>query len=175
MLADKQGKLFKQWLGEHKELMFKVVKAYASSPADQDDLFRQILLQLWPSIPNFQGNAKETTWIYRVALNTALVWKRGKVRKRRRHHRLMIDFNGASDIQQSSCNPMRDNQIVNQLYGAIRQLSKIDGSVVLMYLDGISYDEMAEILGISKSNVGVRLNRAKKKLAQLLKGLIDDF
>lgn len=84
MLADKQGKLFKQWLGEHKGLMFKVVKVYAVSPEDQNDLFQQILLQLWSSIPNFQGNAEETTLIYRVALNTALVWKRGRVRKRRR-------------------------------------------------------------------------------------------
>jgi len=175
MLTDKQGKLFKQWLGEHKGLMFKVVKAYAASPQDQDDLFQEILLQLWSSIPSFQGRAKETTWIYRVALNTALVWRRGEKRKRKRYHKLIIDFNGASDIQQSSCNPMRDSQILDQLYGAIRQLSKIDSSVVLMYLDGVSYDEMADILGVSKSNVGVRLNRAKRKLAQLLKGLIDDF
>lgn len=175
MLADKQEKLFKQWVGEYKKLMFKVVKAYAASPQDQDDLFQEILLQLWSSIPIFQGQAKETTWIYRVALNTALVWRRGETRKRKRYHKLIIDFNGASDIQQSSCNPMRDSQILDQLYGAIRQLSKIDSSVVLMYLDGVSYDEMAEILGISKSNVGVRLNRAKKKLAQLLKGIVDDF
>lgn len=175
MLADKQEKLFKQWVGEYKKLMFKVVKAYAASPQDQDDLFQEILLQLWSSIQIFQGQAKETTWIYRVALNTALVWRRGETRKRKRYHKLIIDFNGASDIQQSSCNPMRDSQILDQLYGAIRQLSKIDSSVVLMYLDGVSYDEMAEILGISKSNVGVRLNRAKKKLAQLLKGIIDDF
>lgn len=174
MLPDKQEKLFKQWLGEHKKLMFKIVRAYASSPQDQDDLFQQILLQLWSSIPNFQGRAKETTWIYRVALNTALVWRRGETRKRKRYHKLIIDFNGASDVQQSFRKPMRDAQILDQLYRAIRQLSKIDSSVVLMYLDDVSYDEMADILGISKSNVGVRLNRAKKKLAQLLKGLIDD-
>jgi RNA polymerase sigma-70 factor (ECF subfamily) len=175
MLAEKQEKLFKQWFGEHKGLVFKVVKAYAASPQDQDDLFQEILLQLWSSIPVFQGKAKEATWIYRVALNTALVWRRGETRKRKRYHKLIIDFNGAPDIQQSSCNPMRDSQILDQLYGAIRQLSKIDSSVVLMYLDGVSYDEMAGILGISKSNVGVKLNRAKKQLAQLLKGIIDDF
>ena len=175
MLTDKQEELFKQWLGEHKKLMFKVVKAYASSLQDQDELFQEILLQLWSSIPNFQGNAKETTWIYRVALNTALVWKRSQVRKRKKHRKLTIDFQEVSDIQQSSYNSMRNDQILDQLYGAIRQLSKIDSSVVLMYLDGVSYDEMADIVGISKSNVGVRLNRAKKQLAQLLKGLIDDF
>jgi len=175
MLAEKQEKLFKQWFGEHKGLVFKVVKAYAASPQDQDDLFQEILLQLWSSIPGFQGKAKEATWIYRVALNTALVWKRGKVRKQRRYHRLMIDFNEASDVQQSYCDSMPEEQTIDRLYVAIRKLRKIDGSIILMCLDGLSYDEMAGILGISKSNVGVKLNRAKKQLAQLLKGLIDDF
>ena len=174
-MSDKQEKLFKQWLGEHNNLIFRLVKAYASSPQDRDDLFQQILLQLWSSIPGFQGNAGHKTWIYRVALNTALVWRRGQIRKRKRHRKLIIDFNEASDVQQCSSQTTRDTQILDQLYGAIRQLPKIDSSIVLMYLDGVSYDEMAEILGISRSNVGVRLNRAKKKLAQLLKGLIDEI
>jgi len=174
-MSDNRERLFKQWLGEHKNLIFSVVKAYTSSPQDQDDLFQQILLQLWSSIPGFQGDARPTTWIYRVALNTALVWRRGQIRKRKRHHRLIIDFTAASDVQQSSPETMWDADILDQLYGAIRQLPKIDSSLVLMYLDGVSYGGMAQILGISSSNVGVRLNRAKKKLAQLLKGLIDDI
>jgi len=173
-MSDKQEEIFKQWLGEHKNLIFRLVKAYASSPQDRDDLFQQILLQLWSSIPGFQGNAAQKTWIYRVALNTALVWRRSQIRKLKRHRKLIIDFNEASDVQQTSSETMRDTQILDELYGAIRQLPKIDSSIVLMYLDGVSYEEMAEILGISRSNVGVRLNRAKKKLAQLLKGLIDE-
>lgn len=87
---------------------------------------------------------------------------------------MIMGFNGMSDIPKNPCNPTIDDQVLVQLYGAIRELSKIDSSLVLMYLNGVSYDEIAEILGISKSNVGVRLNRAKKQLAQLMKGLIDD-
>lgn len=175
MLADKQEKVFKQWLGEHKGLMFKVVRAYAASPNDRDDLFQEILLQLWRSIPGFDGEAKETTWIYRVALNTAMVWKRGKLRRRKKDHRTIINFDELPDIQQSPDQLTSEQRIIDRLYAAIQVLPKIDSTLVFMYLDGLSYDEMAEILGISKSNVGVKLNRAKKQLAQLLKGLIDDF
>ena len=175
MLKDNQEEIFVQWLGKYKKLIFKIVKAHEDSPQDQDDLFQEILLQIWSSIPNFEHKARETTWIYRVALNTAMLWKRGQVRKRKRHRRSMVDFSSVSHTDESHANSICRPQIMDQLYGAIHKLPKIDGSIILMYLDGLSYDKMAEILGISKSNLGVRLNRAKKQLAQLLKGLIDDF
>ena len=69
MLIEKQEQLFRRWLDEHKKLMFKVVRTYTDSPEDQDDLFQEILLQLWSSIPSFRGKAKESTWIYRVAMS----------------------------------------------------------------------------------------------------------
>lgn len=166
MTEDKCETTFKQWLGEHHMLIFKVVRAYAGILEDQDDLFQEILLQLWFSIPNFQGKAKVSTWIYRVALNTALVWKRGE-RKRRK-------YSAVFSRHQSDCSGQSE-EVIGRLYEAIRKLSKVDASVVLMHLDGLPYSEMAEILGISESNVGVKLNRAKKRLAQLLGGLIDDF
>ena len=160
---------FKQWLGEHKGLLYRVVRAYGNTAADQDDLFQEICLQLWLSIPRFEGKAKVSTWIYRVALNTALVWNRGE--KNRRKHRdkfiTVVPQQQANDSQPSQ-------EIIERLYEAVRKLSKADTSIVLMHLDGLGYDEMAEILGISESNVGVKLNRAKKQLAQLLGGLIDD-
>lgn len=121
----------------------------------------------------FQRDSKETTWIYRVALNTALVWRRTEKRKKFRTEFLYIQ-----EVSQakSNCDELSQNQdVLDQVYDSIRQLTKSESSIVLLYLDGLSYDEIADILGISKSNVGVKLNRAKKKLAQLLKGLIDDF
>ncbi len=168
MASDKCETVFKQWLGGHQGLIFKVARAYAGTPEDQDDLFQDILLQLWLSIPNFQGRAKISTWIYRVTLNTALVWKRSE-KKRRKHSVLMTEFRP----QQSNCSGQPE-EIIGRLYEAIRELTKVDAAVVLMHLDGLAYSEMAEILGISESNVGVKLNRAKKQLAQLLKGLIND-
>jgi RNA polymerase sigma-70 factor (ECF subfamily) len=161
--------IFKQWLGEHQGLIFKVVRAYAATLEDQDDLFQEVLLQLWFSIPNFQEKAKVSTWIYRVALNTALVWNRSK-QKRRKYRTAIAEYR-----PQHSNRSEQSEEVTGQLYEAIRKLSKIDASVVLMHLDGLAYSEMAEILGISVSNVDVKLNRAKKQLVRLLKGLVDDF
>lgn len=175
MLIDKQEKIFKQWFSEYKKLIFKVVKTYTNLPQDKDDLFQEILLQIWSSIPSFKGGAKETTWIYRVALNTALVWKRTEKRKRKRYRTEFLDIQEISQAK-GDCNESSQNQhVLDQVYDSIKQLPKSESSIMLLYLDGLSYDEMADVLGISKSNVGVRLNRAKKKLAQLLKGLINDF
>ena len=96
MLIDEQEKIFKRWLDEYRVLVFKVIRAYADSPQDKDDLFQEILLQMWSSVPRFQGNAKETTWIYRVALNTALVWKRTEKRKRKRFRTKVLDIQEVS-------------------------------------------------------------------------------
>src|SRR5215212_7003639 len=74
---------FRQWLGEHTGLLIKVVRSFAEGPADQDDLFQEILLQVWLSLPNFRKDSKPTTWLYRVALNTALAWRRSE--KKREH------------------------------------------------------------------------------------------
>jgi RNA polymerase sigma-70 factor (ECF subfamily) len=168
MTDDKCETTFKKWLGEHQGLIFKVVRAYAAAADDQDDLFQEILLQLWFSIPNFQGKAKESTWIYRVALNTAMVWNRSE-KKHRKHTGQIAAFRPAqAGLGQS-------DEVIERMYEAIRELSKVDASVVLMHLDGLAYSEMAEILGISEGNVGVKLNRAKKQLALILDGLIDDF
>ncbi|MHC4476871.1 MAG: RNA polymerase sigma factor [Planctomycetota bacterium] len=175
MLADERETLFKKWLNDHKNLVFKVVKAYADSPEDQDDLFQEILMQLWSSIPGFRGNANETTWIYRVALNTGLMWRRSQSRKRKGHRRFVMDLSQLPQVDEDCTDSIHGRQIVEQLYTAIRKLPKIDASLVLMHLDSLSYQQMAEILGISTSNVGVKLNRAKKQLAQSLKGLLDDL
>jgi RNA polymerase sigma-70 factor (ECF subfamily) len=161
--------IFKQWFGEHQGLLYRVARAYGNTAEDQDDLFQEICLQLWLSIPRFEGKAKVSTWIYRVALNTALVWNRSE-KNRRKHRDRFITV----APQQRAGDSQPSQEIIERLYEAVRKLPKVDTSVVLMHLDGLGYDEMAEILGISESNVGVKLNRAKKQLAQLLGGLIDD-
>jgi RNA polymerase sigma-70 factor (ECF subfamily) len=161
---------FKQWLAGHQGLLYRVVRAYGNTIEDQDDLFQEICLQMWLSIPRFEGKAKVSTWIYRVALNTALVWNRGE-KTRRKHREKFITF----VPQQQSSDSQPSQEIIERLYEAIRKLPKTDTSLVLMYLDGLGYDEMAQIIGISENNAGVKLNRAKKQLAQLLGGLIDDF
>jgi RNA polymerase sigma-70 factor (ECF subfamily) len=152
----------------------KVVRGCATAPQDQDDLFQDVLLQVWSSIPAFRGEAKETTWIYRVAFNTALAWRRGE-RRRRERHETFLKLDASPRAQPSPVDSLPEQEIVERLYAAIRQLPKVDGSLALMHLDGLSYQEMAEVLGISENYVGVKLNRIRKQLAEQLKGAPDEL
>ncbi|MHC4213768.1 MAG: RNA polymerase sigma factor [Planctomycetota bacterium] len=172
MLIDEQKKIFENWIGQYERLFYKIIRTYAQANQDRDDLFQQIMLELWTSIPNCQNTTTPTTWIYRVALNTALVWQR---KKKKHRHKMLLDFDQIIDTQNSGAESSPDGQVMDRLYVAIRALSKIDSSIILMHLDGLTYRQIADILGISANHVGVKLNRAKKLLAQQLKGLIDDI
>src|SRR3982074_1943109 len=98
MTAQDQEAIFRRWLDEHIGLMLKVVRCCAASPQDQDDLFQDVLLQIWSSIPAFRGEAKETTWIYRVAFNTALAW-RSVPRRGREGHDRFVKFGESPQLQ----------------------------------------------------------------------------
>jgi RNA polymerase sigma-70 factor (ECF subfamily) len=174
MTAQEQEDVFRRWLAEHLGLILKVVRGCAAAPPDQDDLFQDICLQVWQSIPAFRGEARETTWIYRVAFNTALAWQRGE-RRRREGHETFLKFDVSPRTQPSHAEVLPEQEIVEHLYAAIRQLSKVDASLALMHLDGLSYSEMAEVLGISENYIGVKLNRIRKQLAEQLKGAGDEF
>lgn len=160
--------LFKSWLIEHNGAVLKVARAYTLTSEDCQDLAQEILLQVWRSLPQFQGRASAATWFYRVALNTALGWHRKEHRRQARQQTIVavedLPASGSDSAQQ-----MVQREAVERLYAAIRQLPKTDAALVLLYLDDLSYRQMAEVLGISESNVGVKLNRAKKTLGELLK------
>jgi len=158
MPNDEQQRVFDEWLRSHEGLFFKVVRAYAFTPQDQEDLFQEIATQVWRSIPGFRGDAAVTTWIYRVALNAAITW----THKERKHRAGKQDLDGAEPaILQAS--PAADPR-VEWLYEQIRQLSEIDRSLTLLLLDGFSYKEMAAMLGITENYVGVKINRIKAYL-----------
>jgi len=153
-----QKQTFDGWLGRHRGLLFKVVRAYAFTPPDQDDLFQEIITQVWCSIPRFRAESSETTWLYRVALNTALAWSRKERRNRDRTHAL----NSEAQVLLPQSRPTHPR--LDWLYEQIVQLDHVDRSLTLLLLDGFSYREMAETLGISESHVGVKLNRIKAQL-----------
>ena len=160
--------LFSRWLTEHGGAILKVARAYTLTSEDCQDLVQEILLQVWRSLPQFQGKASPSTWFYRVALNTALGWKRQENRRQARQQSGIevedLAVAGADcALQAAEC------EAVERLYVAIRRLPKADAALILLYLDDLSYLEMAEVLGISESNVGVKLNRAKKALGDLLR------
>jgi len=158
MQDDDQQVLFDQWLKSHQGLFFKVVRAYAFTPQDQEDLFQEIATQVWQSVPNFRGEAAVTTWIYRVALNAAIAWTRKEWKHRER--RQSVDRVEPAILQAS---PATDPRI-EWLYVQIRQLNEIDRSLTLLLLDGFSYKEMAAMLGITENYVGVKISRIKAYL-----------
>ncbi len=174
MTAHEQATIFRRWLDEHLGLMLKVVRGCASTPPDQEDLFQEVSLALWSSLPAFRGEAKETAWIYRVAFNTALAWQRGE-RRRRVGHETYLKFDVVPQAQPSHADSLPEQEIIDQLYAAIRRLPPVDASLALMHLDGVSYQEMAEVLGISENYIGVKLNRLRKQLAEQLKGVAHEL
>jgi RNA polymerase sigma-70 factor (ECF subfamily) len=121
---------------------------------------------VWKSIPAFRGQAKPTTYLYRVCHNAALLWSRTE-----KNYRRKVEEFGASSPEDfgADSNSTRDHRLDN-LYAAIRLLKPSDRSLILMSLDGMSYREMAEVVGLSESNVGVRINRIKKELTRTLRG-----
>ncbi len=157
------------WLGEHGSSVMKVARAYTLTNEECQDLAQEILLHAWQSVPRFQGRASPATWFYRVALHTAMNWRRKDKPRRSRQQQLLQDQVLATQAA-GSAEQAQHRDTVEQLYKAIQQLPKADAALVLLYLDELSYREMAEVLGISESNVGVKLNRAKKALAELMKG-----
>ncbi len=159
MSKSEQKRIFDEWLQQHKGIFFKIVRAYAFTPHDQDDLFQEIALQVWRSIPDFRGEAKPSTWIYRVALFTATAWVRRE--KRSPKTRPLTDVAHTLTIKEQP----RDERL-DWLYAQIAQLDPIDRSICLLMLDGFSYKEMANLLGISESNVGVKIHRIKRHLVR---------
>jgi len=161
-----QHQIFGEWLTNHKGIFFKVARAYAFTPMDQDDLFQEISLQVWNSVPSFRGEAAVGTWLYRIALNTAIKWS-SKAKKQ-------VTAAALETVQHLlQENRMAVNDRLQWLYQEISRLNSIDRSLTLLLLDDFSYKEMADILGISLSNVGVKINRIKKLLISKSKKYVD--
>jgi RNA polymerase sigma-70 factor (ECF subfamily) len=162
VLDNERDRIFGEWLSGHQGILFKVVHAYAFEHADRQDLFQEIVFQVWRSVEAFRGESSVATWIYRVALNTAIAW----TRKEGRHQRGKQPLAVVEGLLITSADG-RDPR-VEWLYRQIAQLKDVDRSVALLLLDGFSYKEIASIVGITESNVGVKIIRIKAALAAQL-------
>lgn len=158
MNANTQQQIFDRWLAKHRGIFLKIVRVYAFTPEHEQDLYQELCIQVWRSIPNFKGKAAESTWIYRVALNTAIRW----VAKEKKH------LHGRQSLEADLALPDDGQQLQNErlrwLYAAIRQLNETSRSIALLLLEGFSYQEIADMIGITESLVGVRIHRIKKQL-----------
>jgi RNA polymerase sigma-70 factor (ECF subfamily) len=156
--AEKQ---FEKHIKEHELLIFKICRIYAYTDADRQDLFQDIVIQLWNAFPKFKGESKFSTWLYRVAINTAITGLRKKKDFIESYEHNALPTNISDD---SSVHP---EERLREMYKAIEQLNQIEKAIVMFYLEDKSYEEMEDILGISQGNLRVKMNRVKEKLRNL--------
>ena len=159
MHESERDRIFSEWLAGHKGILFKVVHAYAFEHADRQDLFQEIVIQVWRSVDAFRGDSSVPTWMYRVALNAAIAW----TRKEGKHQRGKQSIEVVEGLLTTASSDGLDPR-VEWLYHHIAQLKDVDRSVALLMLDGFSYREISAIVGITESNVGVKINRIKSAL-----------
>lgn len=159
MTESQQQQIFEAWLNEHKGIFFKVIRSYASVAEDQEDLFQEIAVNVWRSVPSFRNDCAVSTWIYRIALNRAIKWSLKTKKQQERE----TDQEVIKVLQPVEEKP--DERLL-WLYDQIHRLDEVDRSLCLLLLDGFSYKEMASIVGISESYVGVKINRIKKHLTE---------
>ena len=157
-------KQFEQQVKEHELLIHKVCRIYAFTQVNRQDLFQEIIIQLWKAYPKFKGDAKFSTWLYRVAINTAI----SGLRKEKNFIQSYEPENLPLHLSDTSNSNILEEQM-QQLYTAIEKLNEIEKAIVMLYLEDRSYEEMEEILGISQGTLRVKMNRIKDKLRQLTK------
>ena len=164
---------FANWLDQHGGAAVQVARAYTLNESDREELTQEILMQCWTSLSAFKGDSTLSTWFYRVALNTALKWKRHDATRRVRVGS-PIEIEIVPDAQESVERRLQQDESIRQLNNAIRTLPQSDRALVLLHLDRLSYREIAEVLGISESNVGVRLHRIRRQLREMMGDESDD-
>ena len=165
MERDTLANAFTDLIEENQGIIFKVSAMYCNDATCRKDLVQEILLQLWRSFPSYDKTRKYTTWMYRVALNTAISqWRKEISKKEISTEELPVTLSDDDLINEK-------NESVRLLNIAINKLTKAEKSIIILYMDDYPYDEISEITGISVSNVGVKINRIKKKLQNHLKEL----
>lgn len=150
---------FTHLVREHKATIYTVCYMFSTDEEEVNDLFQDILINLWKGFDSFRGESKVETWIYRVALNTCISADRKKRREGERVP-LSVDFNLYEDTD-------ADSRQVQLLYKRINRLGLVDRAIVLMWLENMSYDEIGAILGITAKNVSVKLVRIREKLKEI--------
>lgn len=164
-MQDYPDKIFIQNINQHLGIAHRIARIYFEKAEEREDIIQEMMYQLWKSYPTFDGHSKFSTWMYSVCLNTALTYQR-KSRKNKEinlsisHYQIPDNATGGNE------------ETITLLMEAISNLSELNKAIVLLYLDNLSYDEIASIMGLSRSNVSVRLVRIKKELETRLKSKI---
>jgi RNA polymerase sigma factor (sigma-70 family) len=148
---------------ENEGLIYKVAKLYTSNKEDEQDLYQEIIYQLWKSFGSFRNDSKISTWMYRIALNTSIA-SLNKAKKRG----IQIPINETL-LNRADISDTMKQEKVDELYMQIKKLNPIEKGIILLYLEGNNYNEIAAITGFTSTNVGTRLSRIKEKLIAQIK------
>ena len=146
---------------QYQGIIYKVCKMYRDSKEDQEDLFQEIVLQLWKSYPKFREESKVSTWMYRIALNTAIATFR--------KNKIELEFKESISKDYNSNYIEVESENEERMFEAIRSLNKADRALIALYLEDYPHGEIAKITGITENYVGVRISRIKEKLKKILK------
>lgn len=162
--------LFLQLIEQNKGMLFKICRIYQDDPQDREDLLQEMTLQLWKVFDTYRGESKVTSWMYRVALNTAITFFK-KQKRRPDSEQLPVNFDHADETASAA---EKEEQLA-LFYKAVKQLDKVEKALIYLYMENQTYEEIARTLGISEVNARVRLNRIKNKLKEIIKKLNNEY
>jgi len=149
---------FLNMLREYNRIVYKVISFYKDENNTLDDLYQDVVLNLWKAFPNFREESQVSTWIYRIALNTCVSFYRKNTRRP-----TCVEI--TTDVKAYT----EENETITELYACIARLGKLERALILLYLEDRPYKEIAEIMGITTTNVSTKINRIKEKLKQISK------
>ena len=156
-LMKENEKLFTSMVEEQKQTIYMICYLFSKNPTEVEELYQDVLINLWKGFSAFEGRSSVRTWVWRVSLNTCITWQR-KSRKKRLPLELSVDLYNDTDS---------DTRQIKMLHNRISQLGPFDRAIVLLWLENMTYEEIGEIVGISAKNVSVRLFRIKEQLRQM--------
>jgi RNA polymerase sigma-70 factor (ECF subfamily) len=165
MTKDNVSEQFLSIFEDNTGIIIKISRAFTNTSHDREDLINDIALELWKSFEKFKGDSKISTWIYRVALNISMNYKRKKEKDSLFYS--INDFKKEEIIPWLVEQEQESSSELELLYNCIDELNEINKAIILLYLDGNSHDEISEIMGISKTNVGTRISRIKEQIKNL--------
>ena len=163
MRSQQQEKKFEEIVETHRDQVYRMCWGFANNSFDVDDLFQDAMINIWKGHEKFEGNSALLTWIYRVTVNTCLLWKRRKSKSIESQKLENVKFEVPIENDEA-----KNDGKIKALRSAIQQLKKIDKTLILLLLEGCTYKEISEITGLTTTNVGAKLNRIKAKIKKLM-------
>lgn len=160
MTAAEKSDQFLAVIAAHKGILYKVANSYCRDPDDRDDLVQEMVLQVWKSFDRYNEQYKQSTWMYRIALNVAISFYRKAHRRKQVHHPLSASILNYVEPSETA----ETEYQISRLHAFIAELKEIDKALMLLYLEEKSYKEIAEIMGLSETNVATKLSRIKAAL-----------